>query len=102
MKISVRRSGGFAGLTEQIAAIDTENLSADARQHVESAVREANFFALPEVIAGTTGADLYRYEVEVTNGALTHTVAYLDDGENAGNQPVQRLVRTILERANAS
>ena len=98
MQISVRRSGGFAGLTEQLATVDTETLEPARRRSVEEAVRDSDFFHLAAVIAGgTTGADLYRYEVSITDAGRSHTVAY-GDSDDPETAPVRRLVETVTQR----
>ena len=66
MQVSVKRSGGFAGLTEEVAAVETAQLDAAAAQQVEQLIQSVGFFDLPATISGgTIGADLFRYEITV-------------------------------------
>lgn len=84
MKISVRRSGGFAGLSEELVALDTANLDASAAQRAEQLVGEIRFFELPpEIAVGTIGADMFRYEVTVTDAGRQHSVGFVADDSPA-------------------
>ncbi len=47
MKISVTRTGGFAGVTDEVGSVDTAQLDDAARQKLEQAVRRMKFFELP-------------------------------------------------------
>ena len=95
MNISVRRTGGFAGLTEELGTVDTEHLDSTLAQQIEEKIRSLNFFALPATVAGdSVGADMYRYEITVREGDHTHTVAFQDDG-SPQTAPLRQLVDTI-------
>lgn len=94
MRISVKRTGGFAGVTEELASVDTASLNRASALQLEQMVREARFFDLPAEIPGTTiGADLFRYEVTVTEGDRQHTVAFADDGAEIA--PLRRLMGAL-------
>ena len=78
MLISVTRTGGFAGLSEALVRADTETLNAEAAAGLRRMVRAMDFFSLPPRIGAEIGADLFLYEVTVTDGGQTHTVAFAD------------------------
>ena len=88
MRISVKRSGGFAGLDER-ATVDTTNNRA-----LEPLVRDARFFALPARL-GAEGLDFVLYEVEVVDGERRHTVTFPDDG-SPETRALLRLARGVL------
>jgi|RhiMetdeSRZDD1v2_1073273.scaffolds.fasta_scaffold69582_5 Emfourin len=97
MKVSVKRVGGFAGLTEEVAAVDTAQLDAAAAQQVEQIIQSVGFFDLPAAIAGDTiGADLFQYEITVSEGDRQHTVTFMDD-ESPETAPLRRLVETLTQ-----
>jgi hypothetical protein len=97
MKVSVKRSGGYAGLTEEVAAIETAQLDAAAAQQVEQIIQSVGFFDLPATISdGTIGADLFSYEITVSEGDRQHTVTFTDD-ESPETAPLRRLVETLTE-----
>ena len=80
MNISVKRIGGFAGLSEDVAVVNTAELEAAKAQQVEQMVQSIGLFDLPATIAGgTIGADLFYYEITVTEGGRQHTVTFVDD-----------------------
>ena len=95
MKISVKQTGGFAGLSEEIAAIDTAELDAAATQQVEQMVQETGFFDLPPDMRTEIGADLELYEVTVTEGDRQHTVTFNKDGKEDESPQVARLRRLV-------
>jgi hypothetical protein len=96
MKISVKRTGGYAGLAEHVAAIDTAQLDAAAAQHVDQMLQSIGFFGLPATISGDTiGADLPRYEITVTEGDRQHTVTFFCDDESPETAPLHRLVQIL-------
>ena len=79
MRIRVRRTGGFAGIDEEVGSVDTASLAPDTRDELERLVRESDFFALPAAVEGDVGADQFRYEVTVEDGARAHTVTFVGD-----------------------
>jgi hypothetical protein len=90
VRISVRRSGGFAGIDEEVGSVDTATLPSAIRDEVESLVQEAGFFALPRAVEGEVGADQFRYAVTVEDGGRTHTVTFVGD-----EGPLRRIVEAV-------
>jgi len=94
MKISVTRSGGFAGLTDEVSAVDTARLDTAARQKLEQAVRRVNFFELPARLPGEPiGADLFAYRVTVRDGAREHSVTFT--GEEGAAAALRELLAAV-------
>jgi hypothetical protein len=81
VRIKVIRSGGFAGISEQLADVETTDLAPAVAQQVEHTVR--------------VGADLFHYEVSVSDGERQHHVEYTDDGECPEAAPFRRLVELV-------
>ena len=99
MKISVKRSGGFAGLSEDIASVDTAESDQATQRQIEQAVQAVRFFELPERLAGdSVGADLFQYEITISTGDRRHTVAFVDDA-SAATAPLRKLVDTLSQLA---
>ena len=97
MKVSVKRIGGFAGLSEEVASVDTAQLDAAAVQQVEQTIESVGFFDLPATISGgTVGADLFHYEITVSEGDRQHTVTFTDD-DSPETAPLRRLVETLTQ-----
>jgi len=87
MEITIARSGGYAGLHEVIATVDTARLDPKAKADIEAAVANANFFALPPRVQGKEiGADLQTYEVTVVDNARHHSVIFPDESSSATAQ----------------
>jgi hypothetical protein len=97
MKISVKRSGGFAGLTENIADVDTTQLEETAAQQVKQLVESIGFFDLPNTVAGGgLGADFFHHEITVTQGKRQHTIAF-DDDNTPATAPLRKFVETLVQ-----
>ena len=100
MEITVKRRGGFAGLTEDIAAINTARLETPVAQRVEHMLQSSGFFDLPAtVFGGTVGADLRVYEITVTAGNGQHTVMFPADESNPTTASLHQLVQTLRQIA---
>jgi uncharacterized lipoprotein len=95
MKITVRQTGGFAGVSVDLASIDTSALDPARAQPIEQLVRQAGFFQLPATIEGPIGADHTYYEVTIADGARQHTVSFQQNDNSAEAAALQRLVATL-------
>ncbi|HKP53753.1 MAG TPA: protealysin inhibitor emfourin [Chloroflexia bacterium] len=96
MIIKVQRSGGFAGITENLGTVDTDELNKKSARKVESTVQRLDFFNLPATISGGIGADMMHYEVTVTNPGEEYTVTFDDDGSPEA-APLRQLVDLVAE-----
>jgi len=94
MKISVTRTGGFAGVTDEVGSVDTAQLDAAARQKLEQDVRRVNFFELPARLPGEpVGADLFAYRVTVSDGPREHSVTFT--GEEGAAATLRELLVAV-------
>jgi len=74
MRVSVERSGGFAGIN-QTTRVSTDELPAEQGHEVASLVEAAGFFELPSVISSTgPGGDRFQYKITVEGEQGAHTV----------------------------
>jgi hypothetical protein len=97
MQVSVKRSGGYAGLTEQLASVDTARMGQDQRQRVEQLLRTSGLFDRPAgAPRGAVGADLFHYEITVRDGEREHTLVFSDDG-GPETAPLRQLVQTLTQ-----
>jgi hypothetical protein len=98
MQITVRRSGGFAGITET-KTVDTAQLQLSAAQQVEQQVRDLDFFALRVAApADAVGADMFQNEVTVHDAGQQRTIWFNDDGQQQ-TAALSQLVDTVLQLA---
>ena len=96
MNISVKRSGGFAGTTENLADLDTARLDPASAKEVDQLVRLIGFFDLPLVVSGgSPGADLFRYEIAIADAKRAHAVAF-DDDDTPETEPLRNFVEALL------
>lgn len=76
IKVTVTRSGGFAGI-ERRAAVDTTRLPADRSAEIRSLVRQLDPAALGDptsasALEGSGGRDRFQYDVEISVGDDVH------------------------------
>src|SRR5262245_61172725 len=84
MKVSIKRTGGYAGIEESIAEIDTDELDHDSASRAKALLAEI------EKLAATSspqiGADLMRYQVTVTEGGRQRKITFADVDSPAARQ----------------
>lgn len=74
VRLTLRQSGGFAGIAQEPVRVDSDRLEPDQRERLHALVGDAG--EPPDVV----GADLPRYELTIEDGEDTRTVAWHDDG----------------------
>jgi hypothetical protein len=99
MKITVKQTGGFAGVEVDLASVDTTTLDAARAQQVEQLVRDAAFFQRPATVGSAVGADLAKYVITVTDGSRQHTVTLEQADNSPETAPLHRLVQSLLQMA---
>jgi len=77
MKVSIKRSGGFAGLSDELGSAAGSHQSA-----LGEAVRRLKARAGAE---DQIGADLFRYEVTVDEGGASQTLTVRDGDPHASD-----------------
>ena len=96
MEISVKRSGGYAGVSEDVATIGTAKLPATAVKQLEGMLQEIKFFDIPAIASPkAVGADMFYYEIKVTKGKRQHNVSFYDDG-SPQISPLRRFVDFLI------
>jgi len=94
MKINVKRTGGYAGLEEELVSVDTSRLEPDAARRVEQLISDAGFFELPAEDTGdAVGADMYRYTVTASDGGQRNTVSFSQGSPSAA--PLLALIEEL-------
>lgn len=79
MKVTITRSGGFAGITgEELGAVDTESLQQEDAARIRNA---ADDLVRREGQAGDVGTDLYEYRIHLETEQGTRTLRITDRGE---------------------
>lgn len=75
--ITFKRSGGVIG-NELHLDLELDRLPEDEAQRLQKMVDEADFFNIPENLAGRSTVDEFQYEIRVDNGRAYHTVSATD------------------------
>jgi hypothetical protein len=86
MHISVKRSGGYAGLSDEVVNLETSRLDPKVTRSVQEAIESCNFYGQPENLEGAIGADFFKYEVTITDAGRRHRVTFADDGQPVATQ----------------
>jgi len=94
MKISIKQTGGYAGMELSIAEIDTDKLRPDLAERVKALIAEIGFYSLPAELGTQIGADLLRYQVTVNDAGKQHTVS-ISDIDAAANEKFRKLIEQI-------
>jgi hypothetical protein len=97
MIINVRRSGGYAGLSEEVLSLDTGRLDDSKARRVEQLLADADFFNLPADAAEEAGMDTFRYEMNASDDGRRHTVSFSEGNPKAA--PLLELVENLKRLA---
>ena len=85
MIITARRGGGIAGpaLKQRLGPIDTQQIDRETGELIEAAVRDADFFNLPEELPRSDRhqSDAMWHSLEVADGEQSHTVSWNDNSD---------------------
>ena len=98
MIVKVRRVGGFAGLQEDLAALDTAHLAPEARGAVSACLAEIERLVAREE---RIGLDQLRFEIDVEGegGAPRTTIVVVDEGDP--HDPLRSQVEQLVGLAAA-
>ncbi len=89
MKVSLERSGGFAGITTNIN-IDTKDLLPEESHQLHDIIHNADFFNLPSKSGSPTkgSADYFTYKITIQDNDRKHTVEYTDTTPQLSIKPL--------------
>ena len=94
MRLTLTRSGGFAGLLPPPVTLDTAALSGNVAKRIEGLVASAGFFNLPHTLAAPIRQpDRLQFTVRVvTDDGREHAVTC---DEEVASEPFLELVRAV-------
>jgi len=99
IRVTVTRSGGFAGLTQPPYELDSADLSSEDAEELERRVAAADFFELPSIVPAAAAApDAFQYDVTVESGGRHHTVRA---GDVSAPEALLDLVEHVMSAARA-
>src|SRR4051812_7092489 len=96
MRISVERSGGFAGLREVLGPVDTASAPASVRSDIDAVVSRARSLSLQSAAPRAPLPDAFSYRVRIDDGRDTTL-----HGEDLGDLPITALIK-LLRSTGAS
>ncbi len=80
MKLNITQSGGFAGITAPLLAIDGEALDPARARQLEALVQQADLEQLAAASSQTRGADLLHYALDIDTPEGHRRFQISDDG----------------------
>jgi archaellin len=97
MKISVKETGGFSGISINRGVVNTLQLDPGHAEQIQRLVSDLDFFHLaPTVSDGTSPLDLSEYEITISEGQKKHTVTFRN-GSGLVSQNLHTLVETVSQ-----
>ncbi len=96
MRITVSRTGGFAGIRPPPIVLDTATLAGAAKKRVEQLVDACGFFALPATLsASEKSADQFLHHITIAgDDGREHSVTLHADAASAPLRDLLHLVRS--------
>jgi hypothetical protein len=95
MIVRITRSGGFAGVVEELGKVDTASLDGEVAAKVTAGVKELE--RMGALRNQAIGADMFRYDIEVEDerGRRKLTLTQEGDPGNPLPQPLDDLLSAI-------
>lgn len=90
MRITIERTGGFAGITTT-KVVDTTTLPANEANQLSQLVEAADFFRLPaNITSNSSQPDRFQYQITVEDHGKQRTV-------NVSEQAIPGTLRPLIE-----
>jgi hypothetical protein len=96
LRISIERSGGFAGITMR-TTIDEKDVAPDEALKLRQLVEETDFFNLPgKMISRSPQPDRFQYDLKLEESGRGHTVTV---SEEVLPEKLKPLIKWLMEKA---
>jgi hypothetical protein len=93
MRLSLERTGGFAGISKRIN-VDTNQLSQQQAEELSQLVAAADLFRLPaQMISTNRQVDRFQYQITIEDNGQRHTVT-------ASETALPNTLKTLVEWLN--
>jgi hypothetical protein len=97
LRISIVRSGGFAGITMR-ATVDEKDLAPDEALKLRQLVKEADFLHLPgKIVSRSPQPDRFQYELRLEEGGPQYAVRV---SEEVMPEKLKPLINWLMEKAH--
>jgi hypothetical protein len=93
MRIEIKRSGGYAGITNNFF-VDEKHITGSEISQLKELLTKAKFFELPSNDMKNYGADYYIYDITVEMNGLRQTVKTTDISIS---QSLREIVKKVME-----
>jgi len=93
-KITFERSGGLLG-QDIFLDLDLDTLPANESLNLIQLIQRANFFKLPEDLAGQSTPDEFQYTVTVDSGNTHHCIHTSDTSAPDSLRPLLNILSTL-------
>jgi hypothetical protein len=96
LRVSIERSGGFAGITIK-TAVDEKDLAPEEAQKLHALVEETDFLNLPgKILSRSPQPDRFQYELRLEESDRQHKVTV---SEEAMPEKLKPLIKWLMEKA---
>lgn len=97
MQISVARTGGIAGVHQQLGPVDLGGAAPEIRSRITAMIRKMDFFDLPDSVGYGRVFDGFRDLISIKEGDRSHKVRLEPGDEDPNAAPLAALVRALTE-----
>ncbi|MEH1966890.1 protealysin inhibitor emfourin [Nostoc sp.] len=98
MRISLERTGGFAGITKK-TTVDTDTLPPNEASTLPRLVEAADLFRLPEQITSSNPqSDRFQYKLTVEDNGKQHTVTVSEAALPGTLRPLIEWLQNISQK----
>lgn len=98
MRLSLTRTGGFAGLMRPPIVVDTTSLAVAAATRCEKLLTAADFFHLPQELLSTQQPDRFQFSLLVErDDGHSHSVTFDETTDNASLAALAKLIPTLAK-----
>jgi hypothetical protein len=94
MHVTVKKSGGYAGITEEVGSLDTAQLDPATARDIEQTLKGTGSPTQDAADNQAVGADQFHYEITIRDGARERTLSFVDDG-SARNAPLRKVIDRV-------
>lgn len=96
MIIRISRSGGFAGIEENLGTINTGNLQKEAAARAEDSIAQITRLLEEKSDYPPVGADMLHYEIEIIDEKGGHqSLVLVDEGDD--KSPLMKALYGLLD-----
>jgi hypothetical protein len=98
MRLEAQRTGGIAGLHQQVPPFETDDLKGAIGDALRQAFEETRFFELPATLPDVNRIfDGMSYSITASDGTRTHKVGWSDGASHEDGEKMGRLLRMVAD-----